>query len=38
MTPDDDTNLTMEKLRRAILAVLESRAVSDDFWVRTMAT
>jgi hypothetical protein len=38
MTPDDDTNLTMDKLCRAILAVLESRAVSDDFWVRAMAT
>jgi len=38
MMPDADTTLTMEKLRRAFLAVLESRAVSDDFWARTMAT
>jgi hypothetical protein len=35
--PDDDTNLTTGKLRRACLAVLESRAAEGDFWAAMMA-
>jgi hypothetical protein len=46
MTPEDssqrlesDTPLTVEKIRRAYLAVLEAGAADhEDFWARTMAT
>jgi hypothetical protein len=37
MMPDDDTNLTIKKIRRVYVAVQEARITDGDFWASVTA-